>query len=280
VAASRPGPFLYPPAVAYRERPAGFTGTPMPKDEAMAPNPPFGAAVDYVVPPGASAVTLTLTDANGAVVEQFSSADKPRRPNPSELRVAPEWVPAPMTLSAEPGMHRFVWTLHYAPPAGVTGRRGGGEGVWASPGTYTATLDIDGNKVTQPLLVKPDPRINLPQAAYEAQFALARDIEQERGAIAAAMRDAGALTKKIAGKPDLIARLDGITGGAQPDIFPPPPAPTTSLRFLAGQLAGLQGAVDGADAAPTADAKTAWAKLKPAADQALAALKAFESSVH
>src|SRR5262249_55587138 len=28
-------PFLFKPAKAYRERPAGFTGTPMPKDEAM-----------------------------------------------------------------------------------------------------------------------------------------------------------------------------------------------------------------------------------------------------
>src|SRR6185503_5674295 len=31
-------PFLYRPSVAYRERPAGFTGTPMPKDEPLAPN--------------------------------------------------------------------------------------------------------------------------------------------------------------------------------------------------------------------------------------------------
>ena len=43
------GDFLFKPAVAVRERPAGFTGSPMPKDEPMAPNPPFGAYIDYVI---------------------------------------------------------------------------------------------------------------------------------------------------------------------------------------------------------------------------------------
>src|SRR6058998_3123959 len=49
VAAGFSRPFLILPAKTYRERPAGFTGTPMPKDEPMAPNPPFGAMIDYVV---------------------------------------------------------------------------------------------------------------------------------------------------------------------------------------------------------------------------------------
>src|SRR5205085_1843690 len=40
---------LVKPATAYRERPAGFTGTPMPKDEALAPNPPYGAMIDYAL---------------------------------------------------------------------------------------------------------------------------------------------------------------------------------------------------------------------------------------
>src|SRR5208337_1443117 len=45
-----PEPRLFQPAIAYRVRPAQFTGTPMPKDEPMAPNPPDGAVIDYVLP--------------------------------------------------------------------------------------------------------------------------------------------------------------------------------------------------------------------------------------
>ena len=44
-------PFLFTPATAVRERGAGFTGTPMPKDEPMASNPPSGAYIDYVLAP-------------------------------------------------------------------------------------------------------------------------------------------------------------------------------------------------------------------------------------
>jgi len=40
---------LFAPAAAVRVRPAGFTGTPLPKDEPMAANPPEGAYIDYVL---------------------------------------------------------------------------------------------------------------------------------------------------------------------------------------------------------------------------------------
>ena len=40
---SRRGPTLFKPADAIRLRPSGFTGTPMPKDEPLAANPPDGA---------------------------------------------------------------------------------------------------------------------------------------------------------------------------------------------------------------------------------------------
>jgi len=45
------GAYLIKPATAIRFRPAGFTGSPMPKDEPMASNPPFGAYIDYVCGP-------------------------------------------------------------------------------------------------------------------------------------------------------------------------------------------------------------------------------------
>ena len=83
------------------------------------------------------------------------------------------------------------------------------------------------------------------------------------------------LLKKIS---DLttIARANAITGGGAPNTFPPPPVATSSLRFIEGALARLASAVDGADSAPSPDAREAWAKLKPAADAALAAWTRFK----
>jgi hypothetical protein len=263
-------PFLFKPATALRERPAGFTGTPMPKDEALAPNPPFGAYIDYVGS-GASTI-LEIFDANDQLVRRYSTEDRRPAPDLARLTTAPEWFVAPSHLETTPGMHRFVWPIRYAAPAGVGVRRGGGEGVWAPPGNYKVVLTVGDRKLTQPLTVTPDPRINLPASAYAEQFALAKQIEQTRAAIAAAMQEATALTKD---KPDLAERVKAITGGSAGDAFPPPPAPPNSLRFIDGALAKVASAVDSADAAPTRDARDAWAKLKPAADAALAAWKAF-----
>jgi len=53
------------------------------------------------------------------------------------------------------------------------------------------------------------------------------------------------------------------------------PSSTTSLRFIDSALGNLHNVVDSADVAPTADARASWAKLKPAADAALARWKEF-----
>ena len=51
------------------------TGSPMPMDESLAPNPPYGAVIDYLLPAGVSAsdgVTLEILDSAGAVVRPDS----------------------------------------------------------------------------------------------------------------------------------------------------------------------------------------------------------------
>src|SRR5262249_5924636 len=119
------GSWLFRPSTAIRMQPAGFTGTPMPKDEPLAPNPPDGAYIDYVVgpapagAPGPREITLEILDAKGEVARRYSSADAPPRPDPSKLRTAPEWFNTPSTLTTMPGMHRFVWPLRY--PAQASG---------------------------------------------------------------------------------------------------------------------------------------------------------------
>ncbi len=177
----RRGAWLFKPATAIRVRPDVFTGTPMPKDEPLAPNPPAGAYVDYVVPAGtAREVTLEILDAQNNLVRRYSSSDPVARPNLQRLTVAPEWFVTPPSLQTTPGMHRFVWPLRYAAAAGLAAGRRGGEGVWAPPGEYTVALTVGTQRLTQPLTVAPDPRVKLPAAAYAEQFALARQVETTR----------------------------------------------------------------------------------------------------
>lgn len=287
-------PWLFAPTTAYRERPAGFTGTPMPKDEALAPNPPNGAYVDYYLPSGvAGPVTLEVLDAQNNVIRKFSSTDPVPQPNLARLNTAQEWFSAPSSLVAKPGMHRFVWSIRYAAPSGLGGRRGGGEGVWAPPGSYSVAMTIGGKRLTQPLIIAADPRIKLPMSAYAEQFALAKEVEAKRVELAAALADANTLATKLgerrksAAGQDVksvessqakVAELSGIIPNAEANWFLAPKT-TTSLTFVAAQLQKLSDAVDSADAAPTADAKESWAKLKPAADAAIAAWSQMKSSL-
>jgi photosystem II stability/assembly factor-like uncharacterized protein len=246
-AASAGGPYLYPPETAYRERPAGFTGTPMPKDEPMAANPPSGAYIDYVFS-GAPAIAMEILDDKGALVRRYSSDDAPQPIDLSKIMVAPEWIVAPSMLKTSPGMHRFVWPIRYPAPAGVSGRRAAGEGVWAPPGNYTVALIVDGRRLTQPLIVAPDPRVKLPSTAYAEQFALANQIEATRVAVSSALKEA----EKA-------------------------PEFASQLRSIDEALQKLAMAVDGADAAPTPDAREGYARTRAAAEEAIRKWKAFKS---
>ncbi len=271
------GDFLFKPAVAIHERPAGFTGSPMPKDEPMASNPPFGAVIDYAIrSTSTQPVTIEIRDAADALVRRYSSADVPPPMDVKKLGTAPEWFTTPSTVSAGPGMHRFVWPIRYPAPAGVTGRRSGGggpfaDGVWAPPGTYSVVLTVNGQSYKQSLTVAPDPRVNLPASAYAEQFALAREVEQMRAALAAALADAGTVVKRTDISDAMKRRVTEVSGTIAGDEFTAPPPSESSLRFISQAIAKVANALDSADSAPTADARASWALLKPRADAALAA---------
>ncbi|MCU1347112.1 MAG: hypothetical protein JWO56_142, partial [Acidobacteria bacterium] len=273
-------PALYAPAIAYRERPAGFTGTPMPKDEPLAPNPPAGAYIDYVLPAGApTPITLEILDANDTLVRRYSSDDIPAAADPAKLRTSPEWFTTPASLQTTPGMHRFVWPPRYR---ALAGQHAYADGVWAPPGRYKVVLTSGPRRLTQPLILAPDPRINLPQSAYDEQFALARQVEVTQAAVAKALSEAEELVKKLATRNDPPAIAIRERAMQLAEVNPPEkwwlsPSTTTSLRFIDGALDKLFSAVDGADAAPSADAKESWARLKPLAGAALAAWNEFKA---
>jgi photosystem II stability/assembly factor-like uncharacterized protein len=187
--AERSEPRLFKPTVAYRVRWNMNTDTPLPPDEAAGPNPPDGAIVNYTLNAAASGpVTLEILDGAGRTIRHYSSTDRPAFADPTTAPVPLYWYRPPHVLSAEAGMHRFLWDLHYQPAPGGAGRGGlpiaaiahdtvaPPNAPWVMPGTYTIKLTVDGKTTTQPLTVKMDPRVKTPLVGLRQQFTLSKQM--------------------------------------------------------------------------------------------------------
>ena len=279
--------WLFAPAPAYRVHMPAFTGTPLPKDEPMAPNARAGAYIDYALRTAAKyLVTLEIYDSKNELVRNYSSAERPSPADAKKSDIALEWLEHPVTLSNTAGMHRFVWPLRYR---GVQTDRDTPatylDGVWVPPGAYKVVLNVDGQKLEQPLTVLADPRVSLPASVYAQQFTLAKRIEEQRERVArAAMEveaalassskarvDAPAQGKEIDATIERIRVVSGMRVAANPhNAWAFPPRETKSLQFIGGQLDNLMLAVDGADAVPSPDAKEGFDATVPLVDATLA----------
>ena len=142
-------------------------------------------------------------------------------------------------------------------------------------------LTENGRSLRQPLEVRPDPRLKLDPAAFQAECALARRIEQAPAQVRAARARAAAFrtsltaqaqTADVAHKAALaqaMARVDAVTDLPVQDpanSMGHPPGSLTGLSDISARLVKLEIAVDGADGAPTPDDVSGF-------DQAQAALK-------
>jgi len=155
--------YLFRPANAIIIPHGSENGTPLPLDEPLADDPPYGAIIDYYLKSAASGpVTLEILDPAGETIRRYSSEDRTPPVNPDTLNVVVVWRPTPAPLSAAAGMHRWVWDLRPT-PTGERGAGGGfgerGGGTASLPGMYTVKLTVNGKSYTQPLKVKIDPRV-------------------------------------------------------------------------------------------------------------------------
>ena len=270
---------LFRPGVAYRVRWNQNTDTPLPPDEPVAPNPPDGAILYYFLgstPTGP--ITLEVRNVAGRVVRRFASDDIPEPPD-STANIPPFWIRPAQTLSAEMGMHRFVWDLRGPPPAAT--QRGypiaavyrdtprEPRGPIVVPGRYTVRLTVGGRTALETVTVRMDPRVTTPPAGLGQQHALALQL-------AAAMREDSTLLAQLRA---LRARLkdqhDQAGSGARADSLAALDQRADSLESgggrgqagfarLAGQLAGLYGVVEETDATPTSQAVLGVAELQRA----------------
>jgi photosystem II stability/assembly factor-like uncharacterized protein len=282
--------WLFEPQAAYRVRPGSDEGTPMPFDEPQAENPPTGAVLDYYLKEKTAApVQLEIFDAAGKSVRRFASTDEMPKTNPDELDIPMYWVHDAEPLSAEAGMHRFVWDLRYAFAGARRRSRRGGGGPLAVPGRYTVKLTAAGKTVSAPLVVKMDPRVKTSAADLERQFHLASKLAAGSGEYSAAvgraddlLKQIGAHKKDAAGNEELSAALadlekkvggvagSGAGGGFGFFGFAVPGNEPTTLRQVSAAYGALLGMVESADTAPSADATAASQKWDAAGKATLA----------
>jgi hypothetical protein len=277
--------YLFEPATAYRVRWNNYTDTPVPQEEPAGENPPDGAIIDYYLHSAAKGpVTLEITNSAGKLVRRYSSDDEP--PPPIEDSNVPDyWIRPPATLSASAGMHRFVWDVHYPPPASLsfsypisaiyknTPRIPVGQ--WALPGVYTVKLTVDGKSYTRRLTLKMDPNVKAPSAVLAEQFALATritdamrkdyDALQEVRAFRAhldSLKSSSDASPALDSLDRRAASLEGRSRGFGGGSGSP------SFASLNSELNSLLRTVDGADAKPTRQTVAAVS----AAEQSLARL--------
>jgi photosystem II stability/assembly factor-like uncharacterized protein len=282
---------LYKPQEATRFRWNRNTDTPLPPDTPAGKNPPDGAILDYYLAAASSKpVTLEILDAENHLVRRYASTDKLEAmekiaaANPIPMY----WVRPQQILSAEPGMHRFVWDVHYPPPGALNHEFPISAivhntpqlplGAWAMPGKYTVKLTVDGKSYTQPLTVRMDPRIQTSEADLRKQF------EMEAGIVVGMNESFDALQQVRTLRPQLTDRAGKATGpladslkaldtqaaqlegGSQGAFFGVPPSgkQPENLSTINQHFGQLLNVVDSADAAPTTEASAVYLQLEDA----------------
>ena len=283
--------FVFEPAAATRVRWDNNHDTPLPPEVLTGENPPNGAIVDYYLKSRASRASISIHDANGRLVREFTSDAAPaddRMPN-----VPDYWFAPPSVAAADAGMHRFVWDLRYPPPPALDFDREGRPAASVSygiiapavrgasprqqplgplvlPGTYRITVTADGVSASRTLTVVDDPR------STATANDLATQLEAERGLSAAVtrVRDAVHALRSLLDElhrrtpasqsADLRAAAEAFDRGA-----------ADALAALAGGRSAVDelSEVDQGDAAPTASTAAAIAASCGHADAALTAYR-------
>jgi len=192
------------------------------------------------------------------------------------------WPGEPMVFGAGAGMHRVAWDMRLQPlsaeevnaagdvnaTGAVAGHAGLGESSpWAPPGAYTVRLTVDGKASTQPLTLKLDPRVKIAAPSLMQLNTLTRSMWDGATSARAAFTEARALATKLAGASG--ADVDAFKV-ALDSIAPPPavrgrggrgggfgrfgaPAGPATLASVSGSLMSAANAMQGAEAAPTAN---------------------------
>jgi photosystem II stability/assembly factor-like uncharacterized protein len=222
----REGTHLFPPAPATLwAAAAGRASGLVP----MGQNPPAGALLQYALAQpadSANPLVLTIADAQGRVVRTLSSAPvRDAAPAGRGPRVQP--------LPARAGLNRGVWDLRTEAPTRVPGllHQAGTQGAVVPPGRYTVTLSYRGATQQQPLVVEPDPALDVPAAEWERRAAIATRAQERLDEVRRAVVELRTVRTQVAA---LVARARGTARAA--DVEAKAAAVTAALDTLESSL--------------------------------------------
>jgi len=269
---------FYKPARAVRITNESFWGTPLQPEEPQASNPPMGAYLDYYLPNASrDAVTFEISDARGNLVRRISSRD-PIAKGSADLAIAPRWLTPAPRLSEAPGMHRFVWDLHFAAhdetqmPAFDAEGNPMPVGPLVLPGLYTVKLHSNGQDFTQPLEVVMDPRTRASRQDLIAQYEWTRkaydDLRRARKATAEIIALEAEMAKAHASDNPTRKQVDAAVRQSA-EIMTGRPG-QSGLRSVAATLSSVLSALESADRTPPSQVIAAYKDAAAALDARLA----------
>jgi len=159
--------------------------------------------------PATGPLAIEILDAQGKLVRRYASDDKPEITQVElEKQLIPlYWVRMPKALRTTPGMHRWVWDLHYPAPTATrhpypisavphnTPRQP--LGPHALPGNYRVRLTVNGQSFTAPLTVKMDPRVKTPPAGLQQMFELETQLASLLTTSSQAVIQAGSIREQL-----------------------------------------------------------------------------------
>ena len=283
--------YLFAPQEAMRWRWNRNPDTPLPPEVPAGTNPPDGAIIDYYLGNSTkNPLTLEILDDKGVLVRRYSSTDKPESLEKlaAEHPIPMYWVRPLQVLSSDPGMHRFVWNLHYPDPmalehefpisAILRNTPLNPLGARALPGNYTAKLTVDGKSYTRPLAVKMDPRIktSLDDLRLQQEMELGavegmdesyeglqqvKSVREQLKDLAPKVQGKGKLAEEIV---SLDQRCAELAGAAQSPFFGTPSSGKQPENFstINQHYAVVLAVADSADVAPTTQAVAAYKDLE------------------
>jgi hypothetical protein len=188
-------------------------------------NPPAGVVVDYWLKTALAprdSVKLEFLDASGKVIRHFSGAPPPDTTKSAALTRASSdsaatksagktpgdtlankprgareleddtlaFTPSDSIVTVRSGLNRFVWDLHYPDTKqvkDVINDEGSTNGPFVSPGSYAVRLTARGQAISKPFIVRGDPRLTTTQAEYDAQLALALQVQAKTNELSEAV---------------------------------------------------------------------------------------------
>ena len=274
-------------------------------------NPPYGALITYTLADSAAAPgKLVITDAAGKVVRTMegmrelgpteSAPDEtvptgdsiPPLPRPDTVKHGGEapWVPT------NAGMHRIAWDLRADGPVRWNGtkdfNKGPQSGALVPPGTYTATLTVNGHTESQTFQVLADPRSKATAAELQAEYAFSSGLLHETSDLDGVLNRLDGMREQVKALQTVVkgtanaapfaaarTKLDAAMDSVEASITSNPQAIESTVRYpdmIREHLQILMGGAEGSDQAPTAAQVEQKGVLDP---QYRAAMQGFDNFI-